>query len=101
MSTDTSHVSRSPGSPRGVPAPRPGVSSPGRRPPRGELAGPLPAAIGKYRVLQRLGSGAMGVVYKCTQPGLERPVAVKVLLAARHAGAAAALRFEREARAAA
>src|SRR5262245_57218648 len=32
----------------------------------------LPQAVGKYRVLERLGSGAMGVVYKCTQPDLDR-----------------------------
>jgi tetratricopeptide (TPR) repeat protein len=61
----------------------------------------LPEAIGKYRVLERLGAGAMGIVYKCSQPGLDRPVAVKVLVAAGHATGAQILRFQREARAAA
>jgi hypothetical protein len=60
----------------------------------------LPRTIGKYEVLGRLGVGAMGVVYKCRQPDLDRPVAVKVLLAARHA-AGQVLRFRREAWAAA
>src|SRR5262249_32622635 len=50
---------------------------------------------------ERLGAGAMGVVYKCRQPGLDRPVAVKGLVAARHADADQLARFEREARAAA
>ena len=60
-----------------------------------------PHAIGKYHVLERLGSGAMGVVYKCSQPDLDRPVAVKMLLSARHATADQLIRFQREARAAA
>jgi predicted Ser/Thr protein kinase len=61
----------------------------------------LPQTIGKYQVLERLGAGAMGVVYKCRQPDLDRLVAVKVLLAARHASPGQRQRFQREARAAA
>src|SRR5262245_41426448 len=63
-------------------------------------AAELPRAIGKYTVLERIGAGAMGVVYKCSQPGLDRPVAVKVLAAGLHASAAQLTRFQREARAA-
>jgi tetratricopeptide (TPR) repeat protein len=59
----------------------------------------LPRSIGKYEVLERLGVGAMGIVYKCRQPDLDRPVAVKVMLAARHAGPDQVARFQREARA--
>ena len=84
MSTDTSRPAQA--AAPGSPAPRPDA---------------LPRSIGKYQVLERLGSGAMGVVYKCSQPGLDRPVAVKVLLGARHATAEQVLRFQREARAAA
>jgi tetratricopeptide (TPR) repeat protein/predicted Ser/Thr protein kinase len=62
---------------------------------------PLPTTIGKYKVLGRLGDGAMGVVYKCSQPGLGRPVAVKVMVAGRHASAEQIRRFQREAWAAA
>ena len=58
------------------------------------------APIGKYQVLERIGAGAMGVVYKCRQPDLDRPVAIKVMLAAHYAGADQIARFHREARAA-
>jgi predicted Ser/Thr protein kinase len=61
----------------------------------------LPLAIGKYKVLGLLGAGAMGVVYKCSQPGLGRPVAVKVMIAGRHASTEQIRRFQREAWAAA
>jgi serine/threonine protein kinase len=61
----------------------------------------LPESIGKYKVLRRLGTGAMGIVYQCSQPGLERLVAVKVMIAGRHASAEQILRFQREAWAAA
>jgi predicted Ser/Thr protein kinase len=62
---------------------------------------PLPPAVGKYEVLDVIGRGAMGVVYKCRQPGLDRPVAVKVLRAGSHGGEQQVRRFRREARAAA
>src|SRR5262245_11047971 len=66
-----------------------------------ESAEALPPAVGKYQPLRRLGVGAMGAVYLCSQPGLERPVAVKVMIAGRHASPEQILRFQREARAAA
>jgi tetratricopeptide (TPR) repeat protein len=62
---------------------------------------PMPAKIGKYVVLDRLGGGAFGVVYRCRDPDLDREVAVKVLLAADHAQSEAIERFQREARLAA
>ncbi|MEW5742820.1 MAG: serine/threonine-protein kinase [Myxococcota bacterium] len=37
------------------------------------------ATLGEYRVLERLGSGGMGHVYRGEQPLLGRPVAIKVL----------------------
>src|SRR5260370_1380186 len=52
----------------------------------GGIPATLPRVIGKYQVLERLGAGAMGIVYKCRQPDLDRPVAVKVMLASHHAG---------------
>jgi predicted Ser/Thr protein kinase len=61
---------------------------------------PLPKTIGKYTVVSRIGIGAMGVVYKCSQPGLNRPVAVKVLTASKHTLGDVLPRFQREARAA-
>ena len=35
--------------------------------------------IGKYRIVEQVGEGAMGVVYRATDPVLNRPVAVKVM----------------------
>jgi tetratricopeptide (TPR) repeat protein len=60
----------------------------------------LPKTIGKYAVLGRIGVGAMGVVYKCAQPGLNRPVAIKVLTSSKHNLTDVLPRFQREARAA-
>jgi predicted Ser/Thr protein kinase len=66
-----------------------------------EPAEKLPEAVGKYQVRGLLGTGAMGIVYKCSQPGLDRPVAVKVMIAGRHASSEQIVRFQREAWAAA
>jgi serine/threonine protein kinase len=71
-----------------------------RRPALGAgKAADLPRTIGEYTVLARIASGAMGVVYRCTRPGLDQPVAVKVLTTPRHTLADVLPRFEREARA--
>jgi serine/threonine protein kinase len=57
--------------------------------------------IGKYKVLERLGSGGMGSVYLCEHKFMRRRVAVKVLPAAKAEDPASLERFYREARAAA
>src|SRR6266480_7297510 len=59
----------------------------------------LPARVGKYEILGRLGSGAMGVVYHAPDPLLERDVALKVMLPQIARDAEQRHRFEREARA--
>jgi serine/threonine protein kinase len=55
--------------------------------------------IGKYKVLERIGSGGMGSVYLCEHKFMRRRAAVKVLPAAKAADPAALERFYREARA--
>ncbi|HEY2786681.1 MAG TPA: serine/threonine-protein kinase [Fimbriiglobus sp.] len=55
--------------------------------------------VGKYKVLERLGSGGMGQVFLCEHKVMRRRVAVKVLPAAKAADPAALERFHREARA--
>ncbi len=55
--------------------------------------------LGRYRILERIGAGAMGAVYRAEQVGLQRPVALKVLKKQGDTSADVAARFEREARA--
>jgi serine/threonine protein kinase len=55
--------------------------------------------VGKYQVLERLGSGGMGSVYLCKHTLMKRVVALKVLPAAWSQDPAALERFYREARA--
>ena len=55
--------------------------------------------IGKYKVLEKIGSGGMGQVYLCEHKLMRRRVAVKVLPTAKAEDDAARDRFYREARA--
>jgi serine/threonine protein kinase len=67
-------------------------------PPQGE--GEL-GRLGGYRVLELLGSGGMGLVFRAEDVRLKRPVALKVIRPTLAANAAARERFLREAQAAA
>ena len=53
--------------------------------------------IGPYEVLEKIGQGGMATVYKGFHPGLQRPVAIKVLAESLTATPELAQRFRREA----
>src|SRR5262249_5675449 len=70
-------------------------SGPDSAPSIAELAGAFP----QLEILEFLGQGGMGAVYKARQPGLDRLVALKVLPRESGKDPAFAERFTREARA--
>ena len=60
---------------------------------------PDPKRLGHFRIVKRLGSGGMGVVYRAVDEKLHRDVALKLLTAGIGDGDDRRKRFEREARA--
>src|SRR5687767_5007336 len=70
-------------------------------PPPARRPGSLPARIGRYRIVERIGRGAMGVVYAAQDDAMGRPVAVKVLMGDLESDPETRKRFYREAQAAA
>ena len=71
-----------------------GGSYPGSSPPKVTL----PERIAHYKIVDRIGRGAMGVVYSARDERTLRPVAIKVMMADLEGDKETRIRFEREAK---
>ena len=60
----------------------------------------VPQSIGHYELLEKLGQGGMGIVYRARHTRLGRIVALKIIRAGRFFSDTDVLRFMQEARAA-
>ena len=63
---------------------------------KAQIAADMPETLGEYQLLEELGRGGMGRVYKALHTKLDRVVAVKVLSRGRVGDRQAITRFERE-----
>ncbi len=63
-----------------------------------EKPAPQPTTLGDYRILKKIGSGGMGIVYEAWEVSMDRRVALKVLPPAVAADTRLVTRFVREAK---
>ncbi len=94
--TNVAHSTETPGFDLG--------SQPSTLPPRGDQISPpdhQPGKFGNYELLERIGQGGMGLVYKARQQSPNRLVAIKMILAGRFASDHDVKRFHNESEAAA
>jgi eukaryotic-like serine/threonine-protein kinase len=84
---------------RGSPAGSPGLADRQRSSSSGQTRLAAGTSLGAFTVLEPLGAGGMGEVYRARDTRLDRLVAIKVLSSERDSAPGARERFEREARA--
>ncbi len=89
------------GTHRPVPPPGPSGSRVGHSAKSGKSLASSNVQIGSYRILERIGAGGMGAVYRAVHVELDREVAIKLMPPHMNSNPIMVARFKREARAAA